>query len=382
MSEPTTTLKNLRHAIARAERLVFFRLYGTGDVALTGTPTALELPSSALAQVDDYWRGNWVYITSGAQSGQERKIKRFSDAGDKAVLEYPLPGAPNAGDRIEIYDLWPPSIIHAAVNRAIERAGRIFSDSVVDTTLVTEENKLRYDLNGLTKKVHRLQKVQIERSAQSVTGVLDSVTVSGTNLLLADARVVTADDQFNSWLLTTYAGTGAGSYATVSATALSGHTLTVPASSFTVAPAAGTKYRLTNLAYQTIDYLDIQYRSTDNPDYPDTLILESVTPAYYGCRLRLVYTALPLPLEHDDDTTIIPQEIIIARTCAYLHEDLLRDTRADMGRNKQLADYFHQQADSYTQQNYPTRGASQQTFQGNLGISPDVINPLNWMETY
>src|SRR5512146_3073586 len=186
MSEPTCTRRQLRRAIAHAEQMQFFQRYGdTDQLALVTDSTTTVLHCTSLVQANDFWNNGWAYVLStGGSTGTnyERKITDFSSSGDTLTLEYALSSAPNNGHNIEIYDLFSPAQIHAKINEAIDRAARMYPETVVDTTLVLEQDKLRYSLTGLTKRVYKLNRVQVERINNSVMGVVSTVTTSGANL--------------------------------------------------------------------------------------------------------------------------------------------------------------------------------------------------------
>lgn len=376
MAEPTTTRKTLRRAIARAEHLQFFQKYEGDELTLATDSGATYLHSTSLVQADDFWNNGWAYVLSTGDN-YERRITDFHAAGDACILEYPLPIMPNTGQKLEIYDLYSPTNIHAKINEAIERAARFFPDTVVDTSFVLEKDKLRYSLTGLTKRVHRLQRVQIERINNSCQGEVDSVTVNGVNLEIHDASLFTVNDQYNGWRIAFYDGTGSGSIGTIDDTVSTGYVV-VTTADLTASPAQGSLFRIFDPSYQTIDLVDVNYRYVDTLEYPDTLYLEGNLPTFYGYRLYLYYTSLPTALTTDAATTTVPAGLIIARARALLHEDLMNTNRADTQRHNTLAQYFHAQADAYTSQAYPQRPTQQQTYQGNVGTASAELDPLEW----
>lgn len=382
MAEPTTTRRTLRRAIARAEHLQFFLKYGDAEaLSLATDSTTTSLHCTSLVQANDFWNNGWAYVLStGGSTGTnyERKITDFSSTGDTLTLEYALSAAPNNGHQIEIYDLFSPSNIHAKINEAIDRAARFFPNTVVDSTLVLEEDKLRYTLTGLTNRVHKLHRVQIGLTNNSVVGTVDSVGTSGANTLIYDTSLFTANDTYNGWKIIFYDGTASGQIGTVDDTVAATGYAQVTTADFTVAPVAGDEFRLINESYQTTDFRDINFRYVDSQEYPDTLYIEGNLPQWYGYKLYLYYTSLPGALTTDASTTIIPSGIIIARARALLHEDLMLNNRADTQRHRDLAAYFHAQADTYTQQAMAQRPPIMQSFQGNLGTTTLEEDPLSW----
>jgi hypothetical protein len=383
MAEPTSTRRTLRRAIAHAEHLQFFLKYGDADeLALVTDSTTTSLHCTSLVQANDFWNNGWAYVLStGGTTGTnyERKITDFTSSGDNLTLEYALASAPNNGQKIEIYDLYSPSNIHAKINEAIDRAARFFPDTVLDSTLVLEEDKLRYSLTGLTKRVHKLLRVQLGLTNNSQVGVVDSVSTSGANTLIVDSSLFGTNDQYNGYKIIFYDGTASGQVGTIDDTvAATGHVV-VTTADFTVAPVAGDKFRVLDESYQTTDFKDIAFRYVDSPEYPDTLYIEGNFPQYYGYKLYLSYSSLPGALTTDASTTIVPSGIIIARARALLHEDFMNNNRADTQRHRDLAAYFHAQADAYTAQAVAQRPPIQQSFQGNLGTTNLEFDPLGFL---
>lgn len=381
MAEPTTTLATLRQIIARSEGLKFFQFYPSGSVNVSGVTSAQVFSSNELVQVDNYWRNCYVYFTYGANAGTQRRIREFSDAGDSITLDYALTYTPQVGDSFSIYDQWPPVIIDNVINRAIERASRVFSETLETRNLVLQDSKMSYDLAGLVsgRTVHRIQKVKVERLVRSTIGKVDGITPSSGNYVLTDTDVITQDDAFNGWLITFYAGTGTGRQGVVVSTSAATHSVTITLTGTGTVPTAGAAYRLSDPSYQVTDLDDVHFRYQDNPDFPDTLYLSEISPADAGYRLVINFTALPGPLVADTDATPVPKELIVNRARAFLHEDMMLDTRADLTRHKALADYFHQQADSFIQQNMPVRPPSQQLLDSQGGGAPVYpTDPLGW----
>lgn len=376
MSEPTSTRKDLRRGIARAERLDFQRRYSDGEISLTGTPTTSALPSTSLTQSDNHWRNGWVYIASGTQLGKDRRITAFSASNDTLQLEHPLTQAPVAGDKIEIYEIWPPSQIHECINRAIEKASRYWPETVIDSTLTLREDTLRYSLTGLTKTPYRFQRAWIERVGNSVLGTISEVSSDATNITITVSGFTPTADQYNGYKIAIYDGTGRG-IGTVDDTTTTA--LVVTLADFATAPVAGDKFRIWDENYQTHDFFEMRNLHLDAPDWPDILYLEKTYPEYYGCRLHLQYISLPSALSLDTDTTTVPREFIVHQARALLHEDLMGDNRSDANRHGQLATYFQQKADEYAARFYAQRPGASQFVQDNIGMATsDDIDPLDW----
>ncbi len=83
-----------------------------GDSACTETPgqetaqtcdagtTAKVITDAARAEADNYWKNGYVEITSGDYDGERRRI--LSNTSGSVTLEFPMPGAPDAGDAYTI----------------------------------------------------------------------------------------------------------------------------------------------------------------------------------------------------------------------------------------------------------------------------------------
>jgi len=376
MAEPSFTRKQLRRAVGKAERLDFYRRYD-GEVSLTGTPTATSLPSTSLTQSDNHWRNGWAYIASGTYLGQERKITAFAASTDALTLEYALTGAPAAGDKIEITEIWPASQIHECINRSIERASRLWPETIEDTSLVLRKDQLRYTISALARTPFRVQRLLVERVTNSPTAVVGTVTVNGANLEITVTGLDLVADRYNGYKISVYDGTGVG-IGTVDDTTTA-HLL-VTTADFTTAPAAGDLIRLWDDSYQTHDFFDIRNMRLDAPDYPDTMFLERTYPEFYGCRLHLHYISLPAELTLDTSTTTIPREFIIHQTRAFLHEDLISDNRSDSQRHNQLTQYFQSRADDYMARFYAQRPSASQFINTNPGTSFEIEDPLGWQD--
>jgi hypothetical protein len=377
MAETTTTRKVLRRAIARMIKMEFFRRY-QDEVSLTGTPTSTSLASTSLTQADDFWNGGWAYIASGNGIGQERKITDFAASGNALTMEYALTTVPAATDKIEILDTWSASDIHSAINRAITEWGRLFFDSVEDRTLVMQEDKMEYDLTGLTKKVWNLRDVRVERSGNSLTGVVDSASDDETHVTIVDTERFNTNDQYNGYKISIYDGTGKGQVGDVVDTIAASHAVTVTVAQFATNPAAGSKYRLWDEDKQLNDSWPLRNWRVDAPEFPDTLSLNKLEPEYYGMRLFLRYLAQPSELTSDTSTTTVPRDFIINQALAYLHESMMHDNRADANRHANMAQYFRNLATEYRERFSPRMPGAMVQVEENTGYSDDIADPLGW----
>lgn len=122
-------------------------LYVTGDVLASPSPTTSTF---ALAELVDSgadtkrFVDRWMYLASGTYAGQERRITAYTPGTGLITLHRVLAGAPSSGDDVEIHR-WPPSMLHAAINRALTRCK--YRDIVKITPVA---NQTRYSLAAYT----------------------------------------------------------------------------------------------------------------------------------------------------------------------------------------------------------------------------------------
>jgi hypothetical protein len=380
MSEPTLTRKELRRTIARALQMEFFKRYADGELALTGTPTTTSLASSSLTQSQtDYWKGGWVYIASGTQLGAERRITTFNPTGDILTPEYPLAGAPASGDKIEIHDLWSPTMIHQAINRALKEAGRVFFDSNIDSTLVARSDRTLYDISAITPAIWKINQIWIEQVEETRIFQPSAVETEGSyHLITLPAGMITADDQYNSWYISAYDGLGAGQSTTITDTALTGRVITVATANFSTAPTVDSYLRIWNANTDDRQHYQLTGFRVDDAEFPNKIWVDPLRSDLLGYRLMIQYAHLPVDLTLDTSATTVPQEYIVNKARAFLHEDRMNDNRPDSARHAQLAQVFHGRADDYLMR-YPRRhpaGTVQTT--ANHFVGGDAIDPMGW----
>jgi hypothetical protein len=377
MSEPTTNRKELRRTIARALQMEFFKRYADGELALTGTPTTTSLASSSLTQSQsDYWKGGWVYITSGTQLGAERRITTFNPTGDILTPEYPLAGAPAAGDKIEIHDLWSPTMIHQAINRALKEAGRVFFDSNIDSTLVARSDRTLYDISAITPAIWKINQIWIEQVEE--TRIFQPVDYedTGTEYVLAlPVGICNTADQYNGWMLSIYDGPGAGQVVTITDSLEAQLIMEV---GLDPVPTSASYMRIWNPNSDDRQHYQLTGFRVDDAEFPNKIWVDPLRSDLLGYRLMIQYAHLPVDLATDTSATTVPQEYIVNKARAFLHEDRMNDNRPDSARHAQLAQTFHGRADDYLMR-YPRRhpaGTVQTT--ANHFVGGDAIDPMGW----
>jgi len=340
MAEPVSTRQQLRRAIARQARMTFFRRYQAGQLTPDTTSSTAELICSSLVQEDHFWQNGYVYVSAGEQ---ERRIADF-EASRKAIIpEYAFSPAPADSDFFEIFEIWPPSFIHDAINQANREGGQYYPDVVVDETIVLEEDKLEYALSGLAKQPLDLLQVWIENTGESKTGTADGGDSTyiqlETTQSLAD---VTAD-----WWLSIYGGTGKGQLRQVGSVNDGLHRV-LPSSAFATNPDSTSKYRLWDPTVQEEGWDDLSYFGTDVDEYPTELWLRSNYFSRRGLRVRLVYTHVPDDLSADSSETEVPLQYIMYKALSILHDQVVGDNRADRQKHNDLAEGYDRLARDYS----------------------------------
>jgi hypothetical protein len=367
MSEPTNTRKTLRRAIASELQMPFFRRFTAGESTTDTGSTSSKIVDASLTQRDGFWNGSWNYMPGTA----EQSIIRSFDAGTKAYqLETPLAAAPaDTGDAYEIHTLWAASEIHAAINRAIQGASRIFPESVVDATLVMQEGVLEYSLTGLTKSVFQLNKVWIENPGTVLRGTASAGAAATITLESVPTDIDTG------WKISIYAGTGKGQVKSYVSNV--GNVVTVAA--WTTQPDNTSKYALWDASDEIYDWVPLSHIYMDTLEFPDVLRLRGRWPQHFGMRMRLEYLGVPAELSAETDTTIVPKEYVVRMACSILHGQKLNDTKSDRDLHSYETDRYEKMANAYVALNAPhLPGSTIPTYDQAIYIPSD--NPLGWGE--
>jgi len=390
MTEPTATRQALRRAIALKARMPFFLAYGDTDVALAD-PTSATIQTTdviyapSLTQTENFWQNAWVYVSDSAGVyGTERRIQAFERSGNKIIPEWPFDTAPAAADRIEIYHIWPPSQINSAINDALEEGGEYWPAQTVDESMIVVEDRLAYDISGLSVTPWKMLQIRVERSSKSVTGTCTSACTS------AVVGVDTDDDLSGidtDWYVSIYDGPGKGQVRSV----ISGDTLT---NLITVGNSAATylttdadstsKYRWWDADEQWHDWVSLLGIHFNRKDYPDKMYLQNLMPSVYGFRFRQTYLGWPSALSADSDVTSVPKEFVVNKALATLHDSMIGDNRVDRTMHGGTAEYYADRAAEYA------RLHRRRVLAGSLwqdededgthvsSAGDDIGNPLGW----
>lgn len=341
MSEPTTTRKVLRRAIATELGMPFFRRFSAGELTTDTGSTVSKIVDAGLTQRDGFWNNSWFYAVV---AGEQSLTRSFQANDNSLILETPLTNAPaDTGDTYELHALWPPSDIHAAINQAIQESGKIFSETVVDATLVLEENQLEYSLTSLTKTPFVLNKVWLEQAGTIATG---TATAGGATSITVQS---VPSDIDTGWKISIYAGTGSGQIRAYVSNA--GNVITVAA--WTTNPDSTSKYAIWDASQEIYDWQPMHAVYTDSKEFPDVLRFRYPMPQFYGMRIKLEYQALPSELSSDTDTTIVPKKYVMDKAIAILHGQKLNDTKADRDLHYAEFQRYNASADAYLARTAP-----------------------------
>lgn len=338
MAEPTNSLATLRRRICRQLRMPFFNRFASTST-LTNVVDTANVDDTNLRQANDFWNGQWFYRIA---SQETRLITDFINATRRMTLEYPLGTATN-GDTYEIHSRWSAHQIHEAINRAISESFPAFFDYVDYSSIVLEEDKLFYSLvsAGITQP-WMVAKVFVEQNYNVMRGITTD-SASGyfvdTNLIGRLGSVTT------SWLVSIYSGPSPQVRAI---TAVNNSAGQISSSNFSpLNPGTGVKYALWNPNIQQVDWERVMDVRFDQKEWPNTLYLGRLRRHLYGLRMRIEYSARPLSLSAEADTTVVPDEYLVNKVLAYLFAERVNDNRVDRGRYAQLAEMHMNLAENY-----------------------------------
>lgn len=366
MAENTITRKALRRAIAAELQMPFFRRFPAGELTIDATSTTTSIVDASLRQNDGFWNGHWFY---GLVAGDTSLIRNYTFASHALALETAMASTPSAGDKYEIHTVWNAAELHAAINRSINMVGRIFPETLVDETLVLQENLLSYTISSLTKKPFRVNKVFMENPATVYRGV---ATAGGASTITVESIPSGID---TNWKVSIYAGTGTGQIRSYLSSV--GNAITVN-SAWTTTPDSTSKYALWDTLDQQNDWVQTRTVYTDAKEYPDVLRFQTLYSNHYGLRIRIEYIAVSSELSTDSDTTVVPSEYIIPKACSLLHGQKLKDTRSDRDMHFAENQRYEQQADRYLVQNAPHLPDTQIPAALSAQQGYDAEDPLNW----
>lgn len=341
MSEPTSTLQELRREICKELKMPFYQRFPDGSV-MTGTPTTLKFNDANLIQQDGFWKRSWIYIVDGDAAGDSRMVTDFQASDESVYPEYAFSATPAVGAAYELLSIFSATDIHGAINRAIDDGYPSFFDVVMDETIVIKEDTIQYSLTSLSTSVWRVLRIWLERATTSITGVVDSAT---STTLIDSELIGNLGDVDTNWDISIYDGTGAGQLRDVSSVDDSTGEVTVTA--WTTDPDSTSKYRLWNPSDQKYPWAPLTSVQFDTVEHPNTLYLYRNYPDFYGLRMRIQYLGKPSTLSTEAGTTVVPKEFIIKHALSQLAGRLVRENKVDRTLWASVQEYARQEFERY-----------------------------------
>ena len=363
MSEFTTTRAELRRAIASELQMPFARRFPAGFSTLDSTSSSTKIVDAALRQKDKFWDGDWFY---GITTGDISLIRAFNAQERTAHLETERSGTDT--ETFEIHSIWNADEIHKAINRSLQMCQRVFHQTVVDESLVYQEDTLTYTISGLSIRPWVLNKVFIERPNTVYQGTASAGGASTITLQSVPSGINT------NWKISIYAGTGKGQSRNYASAA--GLIVTV-SSAWTTNPDDTSKYAIWDPTDEQYHWEPVYALSQDAKEFPDSLRFRSRFTSSHGMRIRLEYLAYPTALSADADTTGVPKEYILPMACSILHGQRLSSTRADRDMHFAEQERYKDQADKFLIRNAPHRPDTLIPVEGGVEFT-DTENPLGW----
>jgi hypothetical protein len=360
-------LQQLRRAIAKELNMPFFKRYKDGYLDADSGDTD-ELIDAALTQKDKFWNGAWVFRVASQEASL---ITNFTASDNKLVFEVPIT-AFTAGDDYEIHNLWNAYDIHEAINAAIRDSRRIFRETITDETLIVEEEKLAYNISGLSRTPFMIHKVWLEQPSSVQRGTV----VSATSTSVTVPSGVLPSSLVETWYISIYAGTGTGQLRQLVSVNVSGQ---AGVAEWDTTPDSTSKFALWNASEQINDWYPwhaLRYDSTK--EFPDVLYFSRRPIDFNGLRIRLEYTSLPQELTAEADTTKIPQSYLVPLAISKLHGRKVGDNKVDRELHFAESRRYGEIAQAWLAQNAPHNPDTNVLDQHSGAYQPDSMNPLNW----
>src|SRR3990167_5802431 len=327
MTQPTVTRSDLRDQIALRMGMEFHKRYGgsgTIDSYVAGTPAIVD---AALVQSADYWNQRWLMVLpaiagSADPAGDIRRVTDFATPGS-VTLDQALSASPTAGTLYQMFDVYSPYEIHAAINNANREGAKTFFGVQVDEdTLVVKTNTLEYAFTSLSPTPWKIYNIWVELPSSVIRG---TATAGAATTLTDTAHNFVTDGAAATWKVSIYDGTGAGQVRTISS--VSGSQLTIP--TWTTNPDSTSKYCIWNPSEQYQDWKQILGVRFDRQEFPSKMYLHARYESYAGMRLRFQYSYKPSDMTDDDDTTPVLPEFIVPWAMKELYEMRTDSSRVD-----------------------------------------------------
>ncbi|MBE0573320.1 hypothetical protein IH575_00250 [Candidatus Dojkabacteria bacterium] len=377
MARPTKTRAQLRRELAIRMMMPFAVRMPDGYSTVSAAGTTVQLIDTVnLLQANDFWNGQWAYIMGTTE--RLRKISDFAQTGSIATLEYALPAVLSTADTYEIHSVFNAIEMNNAINQAIRDGFPAFFDTTEDTSLIICENKMEYDLTGLTTPMHHLHEVWVERPSVRIY----ATAVSG--VYGAPSTVITLEDTdlsnvTTNWRISCYDGDGEGLEAAVASVNDGANTVTVTGDLSDI--DVGDKIHIWDTREQYIDWYRLRFFRSTPREWANKLHLYTPIDSYVGCRLKLIYSTVPQVLTSDTGTTVVPPEYIMLSAMATLYSSRIGDNRVDRQRYGLLAEQYGREAEIYKQFNSFRAPQTEIQMEG-MGNSYEDMNidgnPMGW----
>ncbi len=298
----STTRAALRQEIDKHLRLVHASGTVTGTATGGSTSTVVD---TARTEADDYWNNCWLYVSDttddAAPKDEEALVSDFAAATDTLTLATPLAAAVGAGDTYELRRYFAASMIHSAINLALEDAQYQLRQEAEDTTLVILEDTYDYTLPDA---VEHVQKIEWLEHTIEYTG---TATGGGSDTLEDTSRSWATDD-LAGMEIAIYEGTGYGQYRTIDSNTSDTITVTV---TWTTEPDSTSEYVIKDLSDPCY-----RHRVLHASILGSSLHLREWLPR--GQRLCVTYVPVFTELDDDTDTTDVPRTYVALRAAQHL----------------------------------------------------------------
>lgn len=137
--------------------------YVLSSVATADAGNGLGLIDSArVTEPENFWNSGTLWITSGSQAGNSRKVRSFLQYIGLFNWLEPLPGQVVTGSSYSVINGdWPKEMLIQFINQALQDMGDV---PAIDTSLTTTINTARY---ALPSGVYNIKRVEIEENVSS-----------------------------------------------------------------------------------------------------------------------------------------------------------------------------------------------------------------------
>lgn len=374
MAEPVLTRVALRRRLCRALDMPFFRRFESFST-LQGTPSATKVRDGRLTQEEDYWASTHIFLPV---STQVARVEGFLSASNELIPEMDLSPVPGAGEAYELHSIYTAYDLHDALNDAIDDAWPAFFDVVLDESLVLQEDKLTFDLSGLTSLPWYVTKLWAERNTTTRRGI---VTSAAAGYIIDTSLIGALGSVTSSWKVSIYHGTGKGQLRSVSSVVDATGKVS-PSVNWTTIPDTTSKYALWDPTDEEVPWRRIVDAGFDAKEWPNNLYLHSSFSEEWGLRLRAQLVTRPARLTTDTAATPVPAGFVIPKARSLLYGQKASDNRFDQNQYKKDEDYYRQIAELYRRERaFELPDGTLWQAPTDLGLTTDQADPLAWRGT-